>query len=662
MKPKVFSHYLSSAFYAALLSVALPLSAEEAKNVEIHLSEIELQEIFNNPTRSYVYVGREISNIADVMEELGKLDDNPASLVHGLAEHIGKGFNIGNYDAVAQALEEAEALLIKHADALGEEKATALTRTLDAIIEQVIEERLNLDAELLTFLKDSVIQEDATKSCCKPKPHCSGLRLLVIKEKLDVLGKAKFRNDVKFKDDVVFEDDVTFEDEVVFEDTVTIEGTLSVADEVVGCDLTVGCNINMNNSTNPAVGNIVKEGVPFMHNFGTDSTFAGLNAGNFTSTGINNTGFGVTTLISNVDGSNNTAVGAFALEFNTTGFNNTAVGSIALQSNTTGFDNTGIGSNALSVNAIGNRNTAVGSSALQLNVGDANVAVGFQSLMNNTTGFFNVAIGTTALLANTIGIHNIAIGSRALEANTTGINNTAVGYLALLNNTIGQSNTSMGVQAINNSVTSNNNTAFGFQALQTSTGGDNTAVGFRALRLSTTGTDNVALGMNAGANLVTGSNNIYIGNAGVAAESATTRIGTNTVQTSCFISGIRGVATGVADAIAVLIDSAGQLGTVSSSAQFKENISDMAERSAAILKLRPVMFTYRSDASAKEQFGLIAEEVAEVLPEIVVNDENGQPFTVQYHVLPVLLVNEIQKLATRVAALERYQDVTRSSE
>lgn len=539
------------------------------------------------------------------MEELGKLDDNPASLVHGLAEHISKGFNIGNYDAVAQALEEAEALLIKHADALGEEKTAALTRTLDAIIEQVIEERLNLDAELLAFLKDSVIQEDATKSCCKPKPHCSGLRLLVIKEKLDVLGKAKFRNDVKFKDDVVFEDDVTFEDEVVFEDVVTMEGTLSVADQVVGCDLTVGCNINMNNSTSVAVGNIVKAGVPFMHNFGTDSTFAGLNAGNFTSAGINNTGFGVTTLISNVTGSNNTAVGAFALEFNTTGVNNTAVGSIALQQNT-----------------IGQGNSAFGASALR----------------SNTTGFNNIGVGHTALQANTTGVSNVAVGVAALQDNTTGINNIGIGVSALTSN-----------------ITGFNNTAVGYQVMQSSTGSSNTAFGVRALRIST-GSNNLGLGINAGNALTTGNDNIYVANLGVAVESATTRIGS--AQTRCFISGIRGVATGVADAIAVLIDSQGQLGTVSSSAQFKENISDMADRSAAILKLRPVMFTYRSDASAKEQFGLIAEEVAEVLPEIVVNDENGQPFTVQYHVLPVLLVNEIQKLAARVAALERYQDVT----
>src|SRR5207237_4784139 len=132
---------------------------KEQKTVEIRLSEVELKEIFDNPARSYVYIGAEVTNIAALLEELSAFDDNKSSLVHGLVEHSKKGFNIGNYDAVAQALEEAEQLLIKNADVLGEEKTAALAQSLNSVIEQVIEERVTLDAEKLSFLADSVAQD-----------------------------------------------------------------------------------------------------------------------------------------------------------------------------------------------------------------------------------------------------------------------------------------------------------------------------------------------------------------------------------------------------------------------------------------------------------------------------------------------------------------------
>ncbi len=622
MKPKIFSGYLSSVFYAALLSVALPLSAEDAKGVEIHLSAVELQEIFNNPKRSYVYVGKEISAIADIIAELAKLDDNPTSLVHGLNEHIAKGFNIGNYDAVAQALEEAEQLLIKNVDVLGEEKAEELTNSLDVVIEQVIEEKLNLDSESLSFLKDSVVEEDATKGgCCKPKPHCHGLRLLVIKEKVDFQGKVKFREDARFKDDVVFEDDVTFEDDVAFEAGVSIAGPFSVTDEVIGCDLTVGCNINMNNSTSAAVGNIFKGGAPFMNNFGSNSTFLGTNSGNFAVTGFDNTGLGFNAL--SVDGA--------------------------------GAGNTAVGARALQLNVAGDANTAVGVDSLQNNAADNNTAVGFSTLTFNTTGERNTAMGRGALNQNVSGSDNTALGDSTLVTNL-GDDNTAVGSLALNNNTVGFNNTAAGSQASASNTTGTFNASFGAASLQANTVGiSNTAIGFGSLTANTIGNFNTALGVNAGSALISGNNNIYIAHAGgAAAESNTTRIGSIGLQTRCFIQGINGVATAFA-AIPVLVDGLGQLGTISSSRDVKHDIVDMGSASDNVMDLRPVTFVYNGDETNETRYGLIAEEVDTVFPALAVKDSQGNIYSVHYETLPVLLLNELQKLAARVAALEAMQ-------
>ncbi|HSC25134.1 MAG TPA: tail fiber domain-containing protein [Candidatus Babeliales bacterium] len=591
MKPKIFSGYTSYILYLTFLGAISPLSADEQSESQIHLSEVELQEIFNNPRRSYIYVGKEASDIAQVITEISKLDTNENSLVHGLAKHIEQGFSIGNYDAVAQALEEAEVVLHDNAKKLDSDKSLSLTRSLNIIIEQVIEEKLNLDAESLSFLKNSVdtTQQDATRC---------GLRLLVIKEKMDVLGKAKFFNDVVFKDDVKFEDKVKFEEDVKFKENVIIEGdlsvtdgvviggTLSVTNEVIGCDLTVGCNISMNDSISADVGNVIKAGDRFIHNFGgSQNTFVGKDAGNFTMTADSNTGIGSSTLFSN-----------------TTGVQNTALGTDALFSNTTGTTNVAVGFNALGSNTFGGANVAVGVNTLGLNTsGGLNTAVGHTALANNTTGSQNTATGHNALTANTIGTENVADGVNALMSNISGIRNTATGT--------------------------------------------------SALPTVTTGNTNIGIGFTSGNGLTTGSGNIYINAvAGSPTESATIRIGT--AQTSTFIAGIRGVTTGIADAVTVLIDSAGQLGTISSSRTVKHNIENMNDDSSKIYQLRPVSFVYNGDTTNKKQYGLIAEEVNTVFPEIVVKNQQGEPETVQYHALLIPLLNELKKLAARVVVLE----------
>jgi len=366
-------------------------------------------------------------------------------------------------------------------------------------------------------------------------------------------------------------------------------------------------------------------------------------------TGFNNTAIGFHALYSNTIGSNNVATGHNALVGNTTGFNNTATGGGALFGNTTGFANTATGNGALNFNTTGNNNTATGRIALLLNTtGNDNTAMGASALLSNTIGYQNTATGVAALAHNTSGIVNTATGVEALYSNTTGIGNTASGVNALAFNTTGQSNTADGLEALFSNASGNENTATGVDALTFNTGDGNTAAGFQALLNNTTGGSNIALGYNAGANLTTGNNNIEIGNQGVAAESGTIRIGTDTVQTMAFVAGVRGVTTANSDAVPVVIDSAGQLGTVSSSRRCKHDIKPMGEASETLLALKPVTFHYKSDKTNTPQFGLIAEEVANVNPDLVVRDKDGEIYTVRYDAVNAMLLNEFLKQHNKV--------------
>ncbi|HEX9281283.1 MAG TPA: tail fiber domain-containing protein [Candidatus Udaeobacter sp.] len=271
-------------------------------------------------------------------------------------------------------------------------------------------------------------------------------------------------------------------------------------------------------------------------------------------------------------------------------------------------------------------NTAEGQNALfSLTTGQANTAVGWFSLFSNTTNSFNTATGVGALLFNTAD-ENTAVGAAALLFNTIGTRNTAVGAAALLNNTEATENTATGAEALKNNTTGIVNTANGVSALAT----------------NTTGNGNTALGFLAGSNLTTGDNNIDIGNSGVPGESATTRIGSE-FQTRTFISAIRGVTTGIADAVNVVIDSNGQLGTMSSSRRFKKEIKPMDNASETILTLNPVTFHYKSDGTGRPQFGLIAEEVAAANPDLVVRDADGEIYTVRYDAVNAMLLNEFLK-------------------
>jgi Chaperone of endosialidase len=222
----------------------------------------------------------------------------------------------------------------------------------------------------------------------------------------------------------------------------------------------------------------------------------------------------------------------------------------------------------------------------------------------------------------------------------------------------GSDNTATGAAALFHNSAGNDNTAHGFNALNNNTEGDaNTAIGRDAL-FASTGDNNTALGAFAGSSLTTGDNNIDIGNTGVAFEFDTIRIGSE-FQTRTFIAAIRGVQTGIADAVNVVIDSNGQLGTMSSSRRFKKEIKQMDKASEAILALKPVTFHYKTDSANTPQFGLIAEEVAEVNPDLVFRDKNGEIYTVRYEAVNAMLLNEFlkshRKMEEQQAMMERQQ-------
>ena len=594
-----------------------------------------------------------------------------------------------------------------------------------------------------------------------------------------------------------------------------ITGNLNVSgNEIIGGDLTVtgtitqvgACLVTSNcSSTDNAIarwegatGTVIQDSILsiddttgsirtsntlYISSVGTNNMFSGVSSGNTTMSGTDNAGFGFNTLTANTSGSFNTAVGSQALDANTTGTSNTAVGFGALTSNTIEGQNTALGAQALQTIITGTQNTAVGYRALFTNTGSSNSAVGVNAGVNLTSGNSNIDIGnvgvaaesatirigtrgtqtrcfmqgirgvatggpgaallidvngqlgtqgttcivtspctssnnaivrwsgttgtqvkdsiltvddsgfirqsnalyisnfgsvnmfaginsgnttmTTAnanagfgyntLTASTTSLFGVAVGTQALVVNTSGTENTAVGYRALAANIIANNSTAIGLQALTKS-TGNQNTAAGYLALQNNVSGtNNTAVGFQAL-LNNTGTVNTALGSGAGQNLTSGNNNIAIGNAGVAAEASTIRIGTAGTHTTCFIAGIRGITTGSATGITTLIDVNGQLGTASSSRKFKENIVDMDIMTNKLMLLRPVAFNYKKELGGDNlvrEYGLIAEEVAKIYPDLVVNDEDGEPYTVRYHILSAMLLNELQKLHLKVNCLKK---------
>ena len=290
-------------------------------------------------------------------------------------------------------------------------------------------------------------------------------------------------------------------------------------------------------------------------------------------------------------------------------------------------------------------NTAEGQNALlSRTTGTFNTAIGFFSLRALTTASFCTGLGAGTLLANTAG-ENTATGAGALLSNTTGFGNTADGAFTLLSNATGGRNTATGRLALFNNTTGSFNTAHGVDALYSNTTGDgNTANGLSALAFNTTGAFNIALGTSAGQNLTTGDRNIDIGNLGVAGEGHTIRIGTTGEQSATYIAGIAGQTVG-AGGSTCYVDNDGKLGVFLSAHRFKTDIADMATASEAILALRPVTFHYKPelDKTGIPQFGLVAEEVEAINPDLVTRDKGGKVSTVRYEAVNAMLLNEFLK-------------------
>ena len=345
----------------------------------------------------------------------------------------------------------------------------------------------------------------------------------------------------------------------------------------------------------------------------------------------------------------NTAEGQSALFSLTTGVANTAVGWFSLKSNAEGSFNTASGAGTLLLNT-GDENTATGAGALLSNItGAKNSANGAFALFSNTEGADNTAVGWKALFSNTTGNESTAIGSGALFANTTGDNNVANGFQALLSNTEGSDNTATGHSALATNNTGTSNTAEGFQALYfNTTGSVNTAVGAHALLNKTTGSFNTAVGADALLNNASGSSNTVLGyQAGNGITTANNVIairafGEN-VSNSCYIGQIFD-STSVGGS-AVFVNAVGKLGTTTSSRRFKDDIKPMDKASEVILALNPVTFRYKKeiDPAGRSQFGLVAEEVEQVNPDLVVRDKEGKTHSVRYDAVNAMLLNEFLK-------------------
>jgi hypothetical protein len=257
---------------------------------------------------------------------------------------------------------------------------------------------------------------------------------------------------------------------------------------------------------------------------------------------------------------------------------------------------------------------------------NSNTVLGEDALINVTTGSTNTAIGFDALSSTTTGGFNTATGNQALQNNTNGVNNTANGNQALLGNTTGNSNTAVGGGAL----------------VTNTTGKENTAVGASAL-LNNAGSANLALGFEAGVNLTAGNDNVYIANPGFVQESKRIHIGLPGFHNATFIAAISG--SFVPGGVGVIVGSNGKLGTVVSSERFKAEIKPMDKASEVILALKPVTFLYKKeiDPESIPQFGLVAEEVEKVNPDLVARDEQGKPYTVRYEAVNAMLLNEFLK-------------------
>ncbi len=310
------------------------------------------------------------------------------------------------------------------------------------------------------------------------------------------------------------------------------------------------------------------------------------------------------------------------------------------------------------INAV-NNSTFTSATAITVTSGDLALSSGNLSLPNSSSTIGQIKWGGTAFIHNYT-TRNIFIGEGAGNYTNTSADNTGIGYQALKAITTGTGgagqNSACGSGALAALTSGYNNTAVGYQSMTLATSAfQNHAFGSGSLSALLTGSANTALGLNAG-NAYTGSesSNICIGHTGVAAESNVMRLGTDGSGTGQVSSTyVAGILNSTVTGSAVLVSSSHQLGLVASSERYKDNIQDMGD--TLVMKLRPVTFNYNfgtEEENSKKQYGLIAEEVLEVMPELVGYNSSGEVHTVHYHILPSLLLNELQKQQKTIDSLE----------
>jgi hypothetical protein len=387
---------------------------------------------------------------------------------------------------------------------------------------------------------------------------------------------------------------------------------------------------------------------PYMSGCGnTASGFAALDQN---TVGFSNTADGAGALFADTSGSYNTSVGTLSMFRTTIGKGNAAFGGLALFANQTGSYNLAMGSYALLSNTTGNNNTAVGISSMYYNLtGKNNTATGINAMTQNTSGAYNTSNGAYALYAGN-GSGNVAVGSFALAKNynatasTSSNYNVAVGYLSLYNNSTANA--------------AGNNTGVGYYSLYNNGGINNSALGATALSGTTTGNGNTAVGSNAGAKLTTGSYNTYVGYnvpGIVATDNYVTQIGVFAspgagAPAYTPTTYIAGISTSVITGAAVYVTASGQLGVLASAERYKTDIASLGPTSDKLAQLRPVSFHLKSEPNGAVQYGLIAEEVNKVYPELVIRDKEGNIQGVRYDELAPMLLNEMQKERTTIAA------------
>ncbi len=456
---------------------------------------------------------------------------------------------------------------------------------------------------------------------------------------------------------------------------------------------------NLSAATNPLIrvgpnGNIIS----FLYN----NIFMGSQAGNTTMTpnvALFNYGYGAQVLQSLTTGTQNHAYGNGCLQHCTTGQNNNGYGFVCLNDLTVGVDNNCYGNQSGAFLTSGSRNSLYGDdSGSSLTLGSFNCFYGADSGINyTTTSSSNVCIANPGIVGvenNTIRIGTQGSGNlqqnRNFQAGISGVSPSGVAtslpvlidsngqlgatgnlYLPATNtaatagvinvngdrfiSSYGIRNTFVGDISGNTTTTAIESSGYGHNSLNALAAGAsyNSAFGAFSGYQLVSGTLNTFVGRAAGAQyLGAESKNVCVSNQGILGDNGTIRIGTSGDQVKNFQAGIFGVTTDTADAIPVLISSDGQLGTVSSSMRYKTNIQDLNGQSENIYKLRPVSFNYISHPD-NEAWGLIAEEVEKVLPQIVVYNKDQQPETVKYQDINILLLNELQKLNKKMIILEQ---------